>query len=251
MLDRVGARYGERVSLAAPGLARGWPSFDLPGYREHPTLTTYSVFDQGLLPPIERQLDDGLAWLLAEPPVEHSLAGGHIYEGEPMTAATAVRLDALIADLDVTPPPAFEKFIRVPELRSRVRSCTACYLDLASFPVHVDRGGWLLHFLSDQQWVRHWLLYVDRDGAEAVVSTDLPYGFGLESPEDEPGWTSDQFNRGSGESIVCADSFSEFLYRFWIENEIWFALAEHRGLTHEQRRYAEHYLRGGPLSRTR
>jgi len=25
---------------------------------------------------------------------------------------------------------------------------------------------------------------------------------------------------------VCADSFAEFLYRFWIENEIWYALHE-------------------------
>jgi len=24
----------------------------------------------------------------------------------------------------------------------------------------------------------------------------------------------------------CAPSFSEFLYRFWIENEIWFALED-------------------------
>jgi hypothetical protein len=214
------------------------------------------VFDQALLPPIERELDDGLSWLLAEPPVEHSLAGGHVYEGEPVGPASGAQLDALIDDLDVRLPPAFEKFIRVPEPRSRVRSCTACYLDLADFPVKVEDGGWLLHFLSDQQWVNHWLLYVHRDGGEAVVSTYPPYGFRLKSPEEEPDWASDfdpakshQFRHGASESMVCADSFSEFLYRFWIENEIWFALSEHRDLTHEQRRYAEHYHRGGDQPR--
>jgi hypothetical protein len=42
----------------------------------------------------------------------------------------------------------------------------------------------------------------------------------------------------------CVASFSEFLYRFWIENEIWFALAlEKWPLTSEQEGYANHYRR--------
>jgi len=239
------------VSLAGLGLPRGWPSIDLPGYRDHPEAATYSVFDQALLPPIERELDDGLAWLLAEPAVEHSLAGGHMYEGEPVRPANGTQLDALTGELDLELPPAFEKFIRVPEPRSRVRSCTACYLELADFPVSVEDGGWLIHFLSDQQWVNHWLLYVDRDGGEAVISTYPPYGFRLESPDEEPAWASDfepatshRFTHGAAESMVCADSFSEFLYRFWIENEIWYALSQRRKLTPEQLRYARHYLGG-------
>jgi Ion channel len=47
----------------------------------------------------------------------------------------------------------------------------------------------------------------------------------------------------------------EFLYRFWIENEIWFSLvdphAEPRPLTDEQRRYAEHYTRTSRPLRSR
>jgi integrase len=46
------------------------------------------------------------------------------------------------------------------------------------------------------------------------------------------------FDSASGDAAVCAESFTEFLYRFWIENEIWFKLAdpadEPRGLTPEQ-----------------
>jgi len=30
---------------------------------------------------------------------------------------------------------------------------------LADFPVFVNSGGILIHFLSDSQWVLHWLLY--------------------------------------------------------------------------------------------
>ncbi len=134
------------------GLPREWPSIDLPGYRDHPAaFATYSMFAYGRLPPIERRLDDQLSWLLVESPVEHSLAGGHIYEGDPVRAATGAELDALTDARAVRLPAAFETFIRMPEPRSRVRSCTACYLDLGDFPVSVASGGWLVHFLSDQQ----------------------------------------------------------------------------------------------------
>jgi hypothetical protein len=62
-----------------------------------------------------------------------------------------------------------------------VRSCTACYLDLGDLLVpvagHAADDAWLIHFLSDQQWVMHWLLYADHDSHEAVVATHVPLGF--------------------------------------------------------------------------
>jgi hypothetical protein len=134
-------------------------------------------------------------------------------------------------------PSSFRTFIGSPQPRRRVRSCTDCYLDLAEFVVPVAGGGWLVHFLSDSQWVLHWLLYVDAD-REAVVVTDAPVGFEV---EDE---TIRFFDPGSDDGAVCARSFSEFVYRWWIENELWFALVDKdRPLTDEQRRYAEHYRR--------
>jgi hypothetical protein len=214
------------------------------------------MFEYDALPPIERQLDDGLSWLLSERPVDNSLAGGHVYDGEPVRPAIGQELDALVGDLRIRLPAAFEKFVRQPEPRTRIRSCTACYLDLGSFPVAVETGGWLIHFLSDQQWVRHWLLFVDESGEEAVVSTYPPYGFDLGPPVDEPEWAADfdparsnEFGQGADESVVCAASFSEFLYRFWIENEIWYGLSgrDHAApqLTPEQRHYVEHYRASG------
>jgi hypothetical protein len=238
------------VTVDALGIGRGWPSIDLPGYREHPEeFATYSTLADNELPPIERQLDDELSWLLSESPVEHSLAGGHIYEGDPVRPATGAELDSLTNELGLRLPRAFDTFIRTLEPRARVRSCTACYLDLGDFPVAVGTEGRLIHFLSDQQWVGHWLLYVGHDGSEGVVAGYPPYGFALgASLEDEYGRDFDpaRFEQGTGEAVVCADSFSEFLYRFWIENEIWHALADEsaRELTPEQRRYAEHYVEG-------
>ena len=220
-------------------MPRAWWSIELPGYREHPTpFSTYSPFPYEELPRIERELDDDLAWLRAERPVPGSL--GYVVPGDatPERAATAADLDALLADRRVNPPRAFRIFIADPEPRTRVRSCTSCYLDLAQFPVAVGGGGSLLHFLSDQQWMLHWLLYVGPDGSDAVVVTETAYGF------EADGESFDHWDPSDGGLSVCSESFSEFLYRFWIENEIWFRAARDGSdetLTDEQRRYARHY----------
>ncbi len=222
-------------------LPRSWPAIELPGYREHPTgYATYSGFAYDELPPIARELDVGLRWLLHEPPVRASLAA--VDEA----ASTPATVDGLqrVAGATIVLPRAFVIFIGSDEPQARVRSCTDCYLDLGDFAVPVADGGALIHFLSDSQWVLHWLLYVSPNGSEAVVATDRSLGFEL--GEDEEGETLRMFDPASGEAAVCAESFTEFLYRFWIENEIWFKLAdpdEPAALSPEQLRYAEHYAR--------
>lgn len=224
---------------ALPSLPRTWWSTDLPGYREHSRpFATYSPFPYADLPSIERPLDPGLEWLLAQPEVQGSL--GHVDSGNevPERSATASQLAALVGGTTIELPPAFRTFVSEPGPRLRVRSATACYLDLAEFPVEVAGGGSLIHFLSDQQWVLHWLISVGAEGSEAVVVTETPLGF----EADEQRFA--RFDPASDHASVCAESFSEFLYRFWIENEIWFRAlgnAEGTQLTDEQRRYAEHY----------
>ena len=213
-------------------LPRRWWSVELPGYR--PRLSTYSAIPREALPPIERHLDPELRWLCSERPVAGSLADE---SSNPARPATSAELQTLVGGHGVRAPAAFGAFVRSPEPRRRVRSCTDCYLDLGDFAVPVADGGWLIHFLSDSQWVLHWLLYRSAD-EECVVATDAPTGFEIE------GETIRTFDPAAGDGVVCADSFSEFLYRLWIENEIWFALAhENRPLSDEQRRYAEHFLR--------
>jgi hypothetical protein len=60
-------------------------------------------------------------------------------------------------------------------------------------------------------------VFIGPDGEEAVVVTYRPFGF--EMPDEAPLPFTQRRH-----SAVCAESFSEFLYRVWIENEIWFAL---------------------------
>ena len=57
------------------------------------------------------------------------------------------------------------------------------------------------------------------------------------------GWTPSGHVTAVPCPIATSATFSEFLYRLWIENEIWFAEDEDRPLTSEQQRYAEHYVR--------
>jgi hypothetical protein len=228
-----------RPARGLPQLERCWPSVELPGYRDHPAGATYSPFRFDDLPPIERELDDGLAWLLSEPKVAESI--DELWPGDPRPARPAT-LDGL-ADLvgDVASlPPSFVALVTSPEPRTRIRSATRCYLDLGDRFLPVVGGGRLIHFLSDQQWALHWLMYVDSSGSEAVVVTEDPIGF-VESLGD-----SDRaFDPSASTACVCAESFSEFLYRFWIENEIWFRFAdadvERRPPTDEQVAYLAHY----------
>jgi hypothetical protein len=143
-------------------------------------------------------------------------------------------------------PRSFVAFIESKDARARIRSCTDCYLDLADRVVPVQGGGTLIHFLSDSQWVLHWLLYVGPAGSEAVVVTDRPLGFDWAGDEEEP---VRLFDPASVRAGVCAETFSEFLYRFWIENEIWFSLASPNGelqpLSSEAQDYVEHYEQAG------
>ncbi|HKY49618.1 MAG TPA: hypothetical protein VJP45_00025 [Candidatus Limnocylindria bacterium] len=225
---------------ALPSLPRAWWSTDLPGYREHPRpFATYSAFSYVDLPPIRRPLDPDLRWLLEQPRVARSLA--EIEEGDavPERRATAAELDALLAETAVQIPPSFRTFIADPEPRTRVRSATLCYLDLGQFVVEVAGGGRMVHFLSDQQWVLHWLLYVGADGSEAVVVSETPLGFEADDQRFA------RFDPAIDAATVCSETFSEFLYRFWVDNEIYFRGGQiahgEPPLTDEQRRYAEHF----------
>lgn len=213
----------------------------MPGYRAHPTgPATYTAFRYDELPAITRDLDDELRWLCAEPIVSSSLAETTV---PPVRAAKREQLTDLLRSHAIKLPPSFLNFIASDEPRMRIRSATDCYLDLADTVVPVDTGGILIHFLSDSQFCFHWLLYTGPDGEEAVVATVDPYGFvNPDCWDDETSVRSTFASDEVPEAFICAASFSEFIYRLWIENEIWFRLElERRPLTEEQQEYAASY----------
>jgi hypothetical protein len=223
---------------AVDGLSKEWWSFNLPGYREVEHGTYRAITDP---PPIERELDDEVEWLRREPRVARSLEDIDTdRHPAPRRRASAKELRNLIGNSDLRLPASFITFISEPDLHGRIRSCTYSYLDLGDFPVTSD-GGMFIHFLSDQQWISHWSLYAGVRGTEAVIVSEQPLGF----RDDDR--VHDRLDLTFGRAAVCADSFSEFLYRYWIENEIFFRVADEAGveppLTQEQQRYAEFFRR--------
>lgn len=221
-------------------LKTGWWSFSLPGYRDHPRPATYSLFAYEDLPPIVAPADKTFAWLLSEPRHEEwSLATNGYPDG---SIGDLSRLPHLIAEAEVYLPPEFVTFIQTVSLHERIRSCTACFLELSDFVVRVTRpvDGVLVHFLSDQQYCLLWYLYVSRSGGHCILVSAETYGV-----QPEPGGQRRDQVDLSGEDVwMCAPSFTDFIYRLWLENEIWFKiLRDKKPPSPLQKDYLDHYHR--------
>jgi hypothetical protein len=220
-------------------LPRLWPTTVIPGILEG--MWTYRVLDLDAMPPVERSLDGTLDWLLRSPAQPGSLAGSRD-DPTPTRVANTSALRGL--GLHQRLPDTFRAFVKDPEPRRHLRSATACYLDLGKFPVVVSDGGVVVHFLSDQQWVVHWLLYAGTDGSEAVLATADALGFDVD--EGDPVRMID-VTAPPQLLAVCSDSFEEFLYRYWAMNELFFQLAidgkSLDQLPDELRAYAARYPR--------
>lgn len=161
------------------------------------------------LPPVPFTMCGDLEWLVHQP--EHE---------EWAIASDAVqRLPALIARAegeDVPLPLVFIRFIGEVSMQRRIRSTTACYLDLDTGLVLVANGGRLVRFLADQQGCLYWYLYVTQDGVNHEVVCSPEFIDSNDAPEiEEP-----------DELCFCAESFEIFLCRYWLENEVWFAFED-------------------------
>jgi hypothetical protein len=124
-------------------------------------------------------------------------------------------------------PNSFLRFFRNAELQCKVPTCTACYLGLSEdmIPLPNNEEHFLLRFMNDSQNCVLWYLCMSRNGESWVVAS--PYFF---EPDIFEAINYDGVERDLiiGEALFCAETFTKFLYRFWIENTIWYSL--HNGL---------------------
>jgi uncharacterized protein (TIGR02996 family) len=144
--------------------------------------------------------------------------------------------------LNLPLPTAFLTFFGRQSLLRRIRSCTDCFFNLPArlVPAAGAEGGFLLRFYSDSQGCYHWYLYLVPSGAHCVVGSDKSVG-GDRRWEETHGQVGKDNMRKTGWNF-SAPSFESFLYRYWIENEIWYALEwDHTPLTPAQKAYVEHY----------
>jgi hypothetical protein len=155
-------------------------------------------------------------------------------------------------ELGLTLPEAFVTFMSSAQLRHRIPTGSTYYFELPGWIRSYSQQGYLIDFLSDQQGCVTWCLYLSVQGDHCILVTTSDDLY------------SDDFEVDAAMRI-CAASFEEFLYRFWIESIIWKDLWKnlpppwppggltllseeqrhdlfHTFLSEEQRRYLLHYL---------
>lgn len=213
------------------GLPRAWVTIRVPGTHVEGGLATYYAYPSDRLPPLPSDVTT-LAFL------SHATRHPEAYMAQHCEWAEADLSAQTVADRLGTEqrlPDDFSHFLDGDGLRDRLRSATDSYFDLAHSAVEVADGR-LLHLVSDSQWVYHWLLYVGDSGDSAVVGTSFPAGFSLDDDEADL-WRTEEW----GYTLV-ADSFAEFAWRWWMDNEIFYRVhGEKSGLTNEQQLYVEGY----------
>jgi hypothetical protein len=189
-----------------------WWGTELPGLR--PRVTTYGRYPyETLVPPSDVQLDGTFDWLRTENAKEQS-----IHEDDRCDVRKCFgHLARFCAEHSMPLPRAFEAFFQELGLAARIRSCTRCFLDLAPDVIPAPKGdGQIIRFLADQQGCVFWYLFL-ASGSEdhCVIASPDYYGSDAAAVWPEP--------TDPGSIDFCAPSFEGFLFRFWLENEYWFA----------------------------
>nr|BBH87790.1 hypothetical protein KTC_25410 [Thermosporothrix sp. COM3] len=226
-------------------LKNGWISFDLGEVR--PCKGTYSLYSYIDLPPLPETLFRGeFQWLtpidvhtfIDLPILPEEEAELQRTEAEWMTQLQ--RLVASAKQFGLTLPPDFLRFMSSPTLIRRIPSCTDCYFDLPEQLVRLpgSKGSFLFRFLNDQQSIITWYLLLTPHKPCSVVCS--PYRLDAFATSDH---TQKEIREVLASTYICAPSFEAFLYRFWLENVIWYKL--HLGtptmLSQIEQRYIEHY----------
>lgn len=226
-----------------PSIQKGWWSFDLGKYRGCDG--TYCFYDYGTLPPLDKPADwlKSLAWL---PPLDAARDNQmQLYRNEPDKRGNMAHIADTARTTGLRLPEAFMKLMMSPALQDQIPSCTACTFglspDLMRYPG--AQGGSIVRFLTDQQDVLIWYLHLAADGTDRVLVTPIPMEE-MVGKANNGTLTEDERQAIQQNTWVCGDSFASFIYRWWLENMIWFKVSESNDestLTEDERAYCNYY----------
>ena len=77
-----------------------------------------------------------------------------------------------------------------------------------------------------------------------MVVSEADYGFSIEDEAADAITQQQAIDLTQAKFWLCAPSFEQFIYRLWMENEIWYALAwDKQPLTPLQQAYVDHYAK--------
>lgn len=198
---------------------------------------TYGGFPYDSLPPLNEALFRGdFSWLSKmDDDLKRKLSVYRRPEAEDRIRNNFTKIQKMAEEFGILLPSEFTSFMSSEEMRLRIPSCTACYFDLPEKIVRIPvrNGGYAVRFMNDQQEIFLWYLHISEDNKTSVIISSIM--FDEENLEEIP------------EDVLIsnihftAPSFEKFLYRFWLENSIWYALDENKKLNSEQQEYLEHY----------
>lgn len=208
----------------------GWYSFGLGQYR--PCNRTYCYYKYDTIPPLDMsQFQGKFDWL--KPPVGRNR--GALATPDKPILKKLTQLQKSAKTLGITLPAPFLTFMQNTTWQNEIPSCTACYFDLSEAPIPdpLQEEHTYIRFLNDQQGVLMWYLYLKPDGDSCVAVSPIL----LDDIETE-GISPEVIKENT---IYCSETFESFIYRFWLENTIWFALDNEENLSKTQKSYLAHY----------
>lgn len=200
------------------------------------TKGTYSSVAYDWLPPLPLA-DPSFTWLASVPDRDYDCTLDS--DDNQLESLTAIETE--LGRLGFRLPEDFSTFIRKPSIHERIPSCTACFLELsdAVAPLPSFPGSYVVRFMNDSQCCVLWyLLFQPSLPVRVLASTyfiesDIFQAMEYMADEERLLDYSDVLQN----SCICAESFSEFICRFGLENMIWFAIYEGKPLSPIEQEY--------------
>jgi uncharacterized protein (TIGR02996 family) len=173
---------------------------------------TYERFRYEDQPPLPVQLFDGtFDWLKNSDP-----EGSYNFGGRWAQCCEEIRSRGFFL------PREFERFMTDNDLPARIKSCTDNEFTEPSPEEQLETAdGLFVTFYADSQYCVIWGMLLPRaPGRYAPVLSGPPEDL---LPEYSASELSDDESAFPGKPVLAASHLESFLYRWWIENEIWFA----------------------------
>lgn len=198
--------------------------------------SSYCAVPYDDLPKVDGATDD-LAWLdRVSPGLRQTVDGTCTLDSEENQIAHLDDIVAKARGLGLSLPEPFQRFMRDADLQQKVPTCTACFLELSRdfIPIQEAEGHFLLRFLNDSQSCVMWYLCIGPEESNAVIAS---YYFFERDYFDAMEYEDIKHEELVSQAFFCAATFTEFLYRFWVENTLWYSLRDGLELTAIQEQY--------------
>jgi hypothetical protein len=182
-------------------------------------------------------LDANFGWLSELPSRDY----GCTLDSDDNRIAEFLRLDSDLQSLGFAFPDEFRVFISRTDIQAQIPSCTACYLELSQAVTQLPGypSSYVVRFMNDSQACELWYLLFQPSVPTRVranscfIERDIFDAMQYEKDIDEPL----SYDAVLDESCVCSESFGEFIFRFCVENTIWFATHDKLPLAPYERDY--------------